>query len=254
MSDFGIIASGLSTIQAAIADTAANLANRGTDGYGTVWMASANPAATLARPSRTVLQQTVLNPDLVTGSGSTLAPSALQWSNAVQLTGVPTNLAIRGPGFFVVTPPGGGVAYTRNGAFTLNAVGQLTLPDGSVATGLHRAPAGSQVHISPDGHVIAQPPHGAPVALGTIAMATFANPGGLAPQAGTLYAPTAASGPAQVAPAPRNSLQVGAVNPSGVSIDTAMTALIAEQTAYSANADALRVAGTVAQVTDSLHT
>jgi len=254
MSDFGIIASGLSTSQAAIADTAANLANRGTDGYGTVWMESANPAATLARPSRTVLQQTVLNPDLVTGSGSTLGPSALQWSDSLQFTGVPTNLAIQGPGFFVVTPPGGGVAYTRNGTFTLNAVGQLTLPDGSIATGLHRAPAGSQVRISPDGHVTAQPPHGSVVALGTIAMATFANPGGLSPQAGTLYTPTAASGPARVAPAGPNTLQVGAVNSSGVSMNTAMATLIAEQTAYSANADALRVAGTVAQVTDSLHT
>ena len=254
MSDFGIIASGLSTTQAALTDTAANLANRDTNGYGTVWMASANPAATLARPSQTVLQQTVLNPDLVTGSGSALAPTALQWSDAVQLTGVSTNLAIRGPEFFVVTPPGGGVAYTRNGAFTLNAVGQLALPDGSVVSGLRRAPPGSQVHISPDGQVTAQPPHGPVVALGTMALATFANPGGLAPQAGTLYAPTAASGPARVAPAPRNGLQVGAVNPSGVSVNTAMTALIAEQTAYSANADALRVAGTVAQVADTLHT
>ena len=253
MSAFGILASGLTATQTSLADAAANLANRNTDGYGALQAATANRPSSVARPAQTVLEQTGLRPDLLTGNGVALGPSALQWSASIQPTGIPTNLAVRGAGFFAVTPSGGGVAYTRNGAFTANAAGQLALPNGAVLAGLHRAPPGSTVHIAADGQVTAVSPQGTLTPLGTIRLATFANASGLAPQAGTLYTATAASGRAHLQPATATTLVPGAVNGSGVSLTQSLTALIADQTAYGATADALKVEGSVAQTTDSLH-
>jgi flagellar basal-body rod protein FlgG len=44
-------------------------------------------------------------------------------------TNDPLNLALEGPGFFVVETPQG-VRYTRNGAFSINGKGQLTTHEG----------------------------------------------------------------------------------------------------------------------------
>jgi flagellar basal-body rod protein FlgG len=45
-------------------------------------------------------------------------------------TGVPTDLAIEGKGFFEVQMPGGTTGYTRNGAFQMNSKGQLATAEG----------------------------------------------------------------------------------------------------------------------------
>ncbi len=45
-------------------------------------------------------------------------------------TGVPTDAAIEGKGFFEVQLPGGTTGYTRNGEFQVNSKGQLTTTEG----------------------------------------------------------------------------------------------------------------------------
>ena len=45
-------------------------------------------------------------------------------------TGVPTDLAIEGKGFFEVQLPGGTTGYTRDGEFQINAKGQLSTKEG----------------------------------------------------------------------------------------------------------------------------
>ncbi len=49
---------------------------------------------------------------------------------AIQPTGRPTDLAIDGDGFFTVSMPGGQVAYTRDGSFSLDLNGNLVTADG----------------------------------------------------------------------------------------------------------------------------
>jgi flagellar basal-body rod protein FlgG len=253
MSDFGVIANGLTTTQALLTTDAANLANRATDGYGTLWLDPTNVASSVARPADTVLDGTTIGPGLTRGNGSTVGPDAITWSTDHQATGVSTNLALTGSGFFVVTPPGGGVAYTRNGAFTANAAGQLALPDGAVLAGIRPAPPGSTMQVAADGQVTAETPQGVVTRLGTVPVVTFANPGGLAPQAGTLYTGTGDSGPAQAIPAAAAGLVPGSVNTSGVSLSQAMAAMLADETAYGSDADALHTLATVTQTADTLH-
>lgn len=256
MSDLGIIASGLSATQTLLADTAANLANMTTPGYGALQAATANLPAAIVRPPNTVLQDTGLRPDLASGNGTAPEPTTIWWSSSVQSTDVPTNLAITGPGFFAVRRPGGGTAYTRAGDFTLDAAGYLTLPDGSRLAGIAPAPPNSTVSVSARGTVMATSPGGASRVLGQIVLAIFANPGGLAPASGTLYTATAASGPPLLgAPGQggRGTIQAGALNDSAANATAALPALIADESVYAANADALHVAAAVAQVTDQLH-
>ncbi|MBX5467171.1 MAG: flagellar hook basal-body protein [Firmicutes bacterium] len=50
----------------------------------------------------------------------------------IEPTTSPSDLALNGDGFFAVRTPSGQVAYTRNGAFTVNAQGNLVLPQGAV--------------------------------------------------------------------------------------------------------------------------
>ncbi len=71
-------------------------------------------------------------------------------------TGNPLDLAISGPGFFVVQGPGGPL-YTRNGAFRLSRDGVLETADGyavrSVGGGRIRVPAGGPIDVTPAGEI-----------------------------------------------------------------------------------------------------
>jgi flagellar hook protein FlgE len=69
------------------------------------------------------------------GLGSRLAATIQSFSQgAIQRTGRTTDLAIQGDGFFVVNTNGQNL-YTRAGAFTLDASGNLTTPDGGLVQG-----------------------------------------------------------------------------------------------------------------------
>jgi len=49
---------------------------------------------------------------------------------SVETTGLPSDLAIEGAGYFIVQSPAGQVAYTRDGAFAVNSANQLVSVDG----------------------------------------------------------------------------------------------------------------------------
>jgi flagellar basal-body rod protein FlgG len=53
----------------------------------------------------------------------------------LRTTGVNTDVAIEGRGFFEVQLPNGATAYTRDGEFQINSVGQLTTKQGSLVLG-----------------------------------------------------------------------------------------------------------------------
>ncbi len=71
-------------------------------------------------------------------------------------TGNPLDLAISGPGFFVVEGPSGPL-YTRNGAFRLSRDGVLETAEGyavrAVGGGRIRAAAGGSIEVTPAGEV-----------------------------------------------------------------------------------------------------
>jgi flagellar basal-body rod protein FlgF len=59
---------------------------------------------------------------------------------AIQPTGNPYNLAIEGKGFFAVKEANGTTSYTRNGAFSVTARGQLLTSDGATVLGKGGSP------------------------------------------------------------------------------------------------------------------
>jgi flagellar hook protein FlgE len=76
------------------------------------------------------------------GLGSRLAGTVQSFTQgAIQRTGRSTDLSIQGDGFFVVSNAGQNM-YTRAGSFMLDAVGNLTTPDGMIVQGWQADPAG----------------------------------------------------------------------------------------------------------------
>jgi len=70
------------------------------------------------------------------GAGAQVGSTTTNFSNgSLENTGVNTDVAITGSGFFVVQPADGGVQYTRAGDFTLNSAGQLVTSSGQLVLG-----------------------------------------------------------------------------------------------------------------------
>ena len=65
---------------------------------------------------------------------------------SVQTTDINTDLAIQGDGFFIVSPDGGKTyKYTRNGAFSFDALGNFTESNGYIVQGWVRDPDTGEV-------------------------------------------------------------------------------------------------------------
>ena len=56
-------------------------------------------------------------------------------AGSIETTGVPTDVAIEGDGFFIVRRSGQDLVYTRDGAFSLNAENRLVTADGMYVQG-----------------------------------------------------------------------------------------------------------------------
>ena len=81
----------------------------------------------------------------------------------LQETGIPTDVAIEGDGFFKVLMPGGGERFTRNGSFRIDANGLLVTADGFLVDGNITLPADAPLNglrIGVDGTVSVREPHG----------------------------------------------------------------------------------------------
>ncbi|MDQ1749168.1 MAG: flagellar hook protein FlgE [Pseudonocardiales bacterium] len=175
-----------------------------------------------------------------------------------QYTGRTSDLLINGDGFFQVKNKGQ-LNYTRAGSFQLDAAGHLTAPDGSTvqsAAGgdldLSALNSGTYVswNISSTGVVNAVDGAGATTPLGTIAIATFANPGGLTQVGDTQYQASVNSGAAQVgAPSSgsRGSLTSGYLEMSNVDLAGELTNLIISERGFQANSRVITTSDEVLQ-------
>ncbi len=97
---------------------------------------------------------------------------------ALNVTGEAFDLALEGEGFFVVMGPAG-IAYTRNGAFTLNGEGALVTQDGfpvldSGGAPIQFDPEGERPVIGPDGAISVGENE-----VGRVGAALFDRPGAL---------------------------------------------------------------------------
>jgi len=128
MSAFSIPLSGLAASSSSLNVIANNLANLNTDGY--------KNEALVFGDVFNQMQQTSGNGDPIqVGAGVQIAGRVANFSDgSITSTGIASNMALQGSGFFVVEGNNEQV-YTRAGNFTVNAQGQLCTPEGQLVMG-----------------------------------------------------------------------------------------------------------------------
>ena len=128
MSGFSIPLSGLEATSSLLNNIANNLANLNTDGYKDQNLSFADIF--------NQVQATSGNGDPIqTGTGVQVEGTTANFSNGtLSATGVASNMALRGNGFFVVQSANG-TSYTRAGDFTVNSSGQLSTQSGELVMG-----------------------------------------------------------------------------------------------------------------------
>ena len=231
-----------------------NLANVGTNGFkrgGVVFedLMYQNLRQTGAASS----DQSVLPTGLQVGLGARVAATTRNFSQGtLQQSSSDLDLAIRGKGFFQITLPDGGTGYTRDGAFQVDANGQLVTTAGFVLQPGITIPANAtKVTIAQDGTVnVTIPGQAAVQAVGQIQLANFINPAGLEPRGQNLFAESASSGAPQAAAPGTNglgTLHQGAVEGSNVNVVEELVSMIATQRAYELNSKAIQTSDQMLQ-------
>ncbi len=135
-------AAGMQAQQQKLDAVANDLANANTNGYKRVRVGFSDLLYERAgRPS------TSGNAQLGAGSRAIQGGRTFQ-QGSLRETGIPTDVAIEGDGFFAVQT-GAGTRYTRNGEFTADANGRLTTLTGNPVLGRNNQP----VSVGADGKV-----------------------------------------------------------------------------------------------------
>lgn len=231
-----------------------NLANSGTNGYKRSHAVFEDLMYQNIRQSgANSSEQTTLPTGLQVGLGTRAVATSRQFSQgSLQQTTNTLDVAIKGQGFFQIQLPDGTTGYSRDGAFQVDAQGQLVTSNGFVLQPGIVIPANAQsVTIGADGIVsVALPGQAQPQNLGQIQLASFVNPAGLEPRGQNLYAETAASGtPNAGAPGSDGlgSLAQGFVETSNVNVVEELVSMIQTQRAYELNSKAIQTSDQMLQ-------
>lgn len=153
------------------------------------------------------------------------------------------DLAIQGQGFFQVRLADGTVGYTRNGAFQIDATGNVVTGDGFKIEPAIVVPNDVQISVGQDGTVSGINTAGVSSTIGQVQLAKFLNPSGLRAQGNNIYTQTSSSG----SPVPGNPgsagfglLQQAFLERSNVEVVNEMVGLIVSQRAYEFSSRAIR--------------
>jgi len=176
---------------------------------------------------------------------------------SVRNTENPLDVAILGrKGFFQVTMPDGTIAYTRDGAFSLDETGNIVTSNGFLLDPNIQIPQdATAVNISEEGFVTVIQPGNQTNEVGQIQLADFVNPAGLAAMGKNLFAQTEASGPPVTSNPGQDGigyLQQGFLENSNVSIAEELVNLITAQRAYEVNSRAVRTGDEMIQTAVNL--
>jgi flagellar hook protein FlgE len=251
--------SGLRAHQQMLDVTANNIANVNTTGYKTTETTfESTLSQTLQGAGSASATQGGTNATQI-GLGVQLAATESNFSQgSSESTGRASDLMINCDGFFVVSN-NGQQEFTRAGSFSLDSAGHLVEPDGSI---LQSAAGGNldvtdltngtyvSWNISSNGDVNGVDAAGATTVVGQLAMATFANPGGLQRAGDTDFTASADSGAAQIgAPSSggRGSISAGYLEMSNVDLSSELTNLIISERGFQANSRVITTSDEVLQ-------
>jgi flagellar basal-body rod protein FlgF len=146
----------------------------------------------------------------------------------IERTGNPLDAAVRGEGYFVVQTAGNQTRFTRDGAFEINARGQLVTQGGLQVVGengpITVSANESNPRIAEDGTVFTDQG-----ARGKLRLVRFANPRDLRNEGSNLFSAQAQPQPA----GPTARVEIGALERSNVKPILEMSRMIEVQRAYS---------------------
>ena len=249
-----IAKTGMEGQQTKLDSIAHNLANTGTNGFkrgGVVF--EDLMYQNLRQAGSATSDQSTLPTGLQVGLGVRAAGTTRNFGQGtLQQTGNNLDMAIQGQGFFQIQLPDGSTGYTRDGAFQVDANGQLVTNAGFPVQPGITIPANAQnVTVARDGTVtVSVPGQVAPQGLGQLQLVSFINPAGLDPRGGNLFGETAASGtPNAGAPGANGlgALQQGFVEGSNVNVIEELVSMIATQRAYELNSKAVQTSDQMLQ-------
>jgi len=255
-------ASGMETQETNLENVANNLANASTAGFRKRRMQFQDLLyQNVVLPGAASTQQTTYATGLQIGLGAKAAATEIiQAQGDFNSTGNPLDLAIQGNGFFQVQLPSGEVAYTRDGEFQLDSTGIIVTSNGyQLQPAITIPPSATNITIGSDGTVSVQlPGQQQAQQVGTIQLATFANPGGLNSIGNNVYLETTASGNPIVG-TPGGSEGVGtilqgALENSNVDIVTEFVEMIMAQRSYESNSRVVQAADQMFQTINTLTT
>jgi len=187
----------------------------------------------------------------------TAAIRSLDIQGSLTSTGNTFDLAINGRGWFQVTSSAGDTVYTRDGAFSTNAQGQLVTTDGFLVTPTITVPTNAtEVDISESGQVTATI-SGQTTAqtLGQLTIANFVNDAGLQALGDNLFQQTTASGqPTVGVPGDTafGTIKQKYLEASNVDAVSEITNLISAQRAYEMNSKVIQAADQMAGTTANM--
>jgi flagellar basal-body rod protein FlgG len=249
-----IAKTGMEGQQTKLDSVAHNLANVGTNGFKRGGVVFEDLMYQNLRPAgSSTSEASQLPTGLQVGLGVRTAASTRNFSQGA-LTGTGNNLdlAIKGSGFFQVQLPDGTTGYTRDGAFQVDASGQIVTSSGyALQPGLTVPANATGITVGADGTVAATiPGQVLPQPIGQIQLASFVNPAGLDPRGGNLFSETAASGTPNTGAANSNGLgaiQQGFLEGSNVNVVEELVTMIATQRAYELNSKAIQTSDQMLQ-------
>jgi len=190
-------------------------------------------------------EDTTLPSGLYLGTGvRTVATQKLHTQGNIVQTNNSFDLAVQGAGFFQISHPDGSIVYTRDGAFGMDATGQLVTQNGYLLEPAITIPENTlSVTIGSDGTVSALVAgDSAPTQIGDITLSQFVNPTGLEAIGGNLYRETVASGAPQIDTPGTNgagTLIQGSLESSNVNVVEELVNMIETQRAYEMNSKAI---------------
>lgn len=241
-------------------DTIANnLSNAQTTGYKESQVDFADLMyESVHRPGGARTQETSMPSGLQVGSGvRPVSTLKIFTPGSLKNTGGELDMAIEGRGFFQVEGPNGQVYYTRDGHFSVNSEGTVVNSEGYRLYPNLTVPRKAQsIEVGSDGTVtVTMPGDSGQTEIGSIELATFANPGGLSSEGGNLYAETAASGAPQTqTPGTQGAgdLQQGYLEKSNVDVVSELVDLIRAQRTYELNSKVVKAGDRALQATNHL--
>jgi len=253
-------ASGMTAQQLNLDNVANNLANSSTAGFRRRRLQFQDLLyQNLIMPGSASTQQTTVVAGLQIGLGTrTAASEIIQLQGEFSSTGNPLDLTIQGAGFFQVTLPSGETAYTRGGAFHLDAQGNVVTADGNPITpAITIPPNATSITVGSDGTVsVTTPGQTAAQQVGTLQLALFPNPGGLNSVGQNLFLATTASGdPIIGTPGGSEglgSIEQGFLEQSNVDVVEEFIQMILAQRSYEANSRVAQAADEMMQQLNNL--